>query len=78
MDASEENEFTIDPATLGGGDYKAGDVFTVIGHTSDGMLKVKCEHSKEDMGWEKDFDKSMAPEPEPQQATDGGGAEEVT
>jgi hypothetical protein len=80
----EQSSFELDPAQLGGVEYEPGEVLQlkVVGKTSEGMLEVQhvAPENKGDMGWEKDFDMSMAPgAQEPQApATDGGGAEEAS
>jgi hypothetical protein len=74
-DAPEEHEapapddagFDLDPADLGGDkDYKAGDTIPlkVIGHTSEGKLRVQCVHEESKSDPMAGFDEAMAPPPD--------------
>jgi hypothetical protein len=72
---SDDEGFPINAAALPEG-CKPGDTIQmkVIAHNGDGEAMLKCVEEKKEMSWDEDLDKSMA---EPQ-ATEGGGAEEVT
>ena len=72
--APETTPIELDPAELGGGEFKAGDVIQlkVVGHTAQGKLQCERVESEEDGGWEKGFDEHMSEQPEQPQSAPAG------